>query len=237
MKARAAALFFSCMSAQYLFAQPAVDTALLTAKLKKDSARIYRPRPVQLLLSLDQRNTFWETSASRNTPVDMQGVKVGLKLHSRHRGGVGIYRITDARSQKAKREAGEPVEVSFRFNYLTVFYEYYFIHTRKWDVGLPLEAGIGRYKALEIQNDNNEGLLYPLGLGVSGHYKPHRWGALNVMGGYRLVANNSDPLKLSNWFYAFGISLNTRNLYDDARYAYRKRWYRRQLAHIGKISG
>lgn len=202
----------------------------LRLQLSKDSAHIYRPRKVQLLLSLDQRNTFLETSANVNTPVNLQGIRAGLTIHKRQRTGLGIYRVRDSRA-RISRVNGRPVDVEFRFNYLTGFYEYYFIHTKRWDVGVPVEGGIGRYRATDT-SVNRKGILFPMGVGVDVHFKPLRWGSINTMGGYRYVGNNNNLVKLSNWFYAFGISLNTRNIYDDSRYRLKKRKFRKEAAKL-----
>jgi len=105
--------------------------------LKKDSAHIYRFRKLMPLLSLDQRNTFLETSASSNTPVNFRGIKLGATVFERHKTGIGGYTINNSKA-RISRINGQPVDLNFTFNYFTVFYEYYFIHTKWWDIGVPL---------------------------------------------------------------------------------------------------
>jgi hypothetical protein len=204
----------------------------LRAQLSKDSARIYRPKKVLPLVSLDQRNTFLETSASRNTPVNLQGIRFGVTLHQISRTGIGIYRIQDSRA-RIKRINGQPVDVEFRFNYLMAFYEYYFIHSKYWNLGLPLELGVGKYMAKDTAL-NREGTLYPMGIGVDLQFKPTRWVGLSTMGGYRFVGNNNNLVKLNNWFYTLSITVNLKNIYDDGRYWREKRRFNKKIARLNE---
>ncbi len=54
------------------------------------------------------------------------------------------------------------------------------------------------------------------------------------MGGYRQVVNNDGPVKLSNWFYAVGFSLNTRHIYEDTRYFFEVKHYKKVVAALRK---
>lgn len=204
----------------------------LRSQLREDSARIYRPKKVLPLLSLDQRNTFLETSASVNTPVNLQGIRVGVTLQQVSRTGIGIYRIQDSRA-RIKRLNGQPVDVEFRFNYLMGFYEYYFIHSKYWNLGMPLEIGVGRYEAKDTAV-NKKGILYPMGVGIDLQFKPTRWVGLSTMGGYRFVGNNNNPVKLNNWFYTLTLTVNLKNVYDDGRYWLKKRRFSKELAKVQK---
>lgn len=206
----------------------AVDS--LRARLREDSARIYRYRKLMPLLSFDQRNTFLETFANDNTPVNLRGIKLGVTVKDRHRTGVGVYRVVQKR-RHIERVNGVPVNFDFRFNYLTVFYEYYFIYTRRWDLGIPFEIGAGRYEASDTSTARN-GLVWPLGSGVDVHLKLNRWVALTTMGGYRVVGNNSSGVRLNNWFYSFGVAVSTRHLFEDGRYYLKKRRCVREIKRL-----
>jgi hypothetical protein len=203
------------------------SASAIRAKFRKDSAYIYRPKKVMMLLSLDQRNTFLETSGNVNTPVDLGGIKVGLKIFDRHRTGLGYYAIRHS-TAKVSVNGGAPLDVGFHFSYFTMFYEYYFIHTPRWDMGVPFEIGLGKYKTLGAGLAKS-GTVVPLGTAIDLHYKPIRWISINGMGGYRQVVNNYSLVKLSNWFYAFGLSISTRYIYDDARFYLKKRRYKKDL--------
>ena len=206
----------------------------LRLQLHADSAHIYRHKKVHMLLSLDQRNSFLETTDNSNTPVDINGIKLGVVMNDRHKTGIGIYSIRD-RSRHISRRMGEPADLDFSFRYITVFYEYLFIYSRHWDIGIPFEAGYGRYTAFgptnppPVPGSRNRDNVYPLGTALDVHFKLLRWFSVNGMGGYRHVINNTSPVNLSNWFYAIGLSINTRNLYQDGRYYLKKQKFKREM--------
>ncbi len=202
----------------------------LRLQLKEDSAYIYRPKKVKVLLSLDQRNTFVQTSADENTPVFFRGVKMGVTVFDRHKTGIGFYSLVNS-SRHVSRVNGQPVDIDFTLRYITLFYEYYFIHTRRWDLGVPFDIGAGKYRTIDPASDI-EGVIFPLGTGIDVHYKPIRWASIFAMGGYRQVINNYTAIDLSNWFYAFGVSLNTRNIYDDSRYYLKKKKFKKEVAKL-----
>lgn len=211
--------------------ETAKDTVALRLQLQKDSAYIFRFRKVQVLFSLDRRSTFLETTAKDNTPVHMNGLKMGLTLMERHRTGIGFYKI-DRSAKRMIGLNGTTVPLDFNLSYLTVFYEYYFIHSKRWDLGMPFEIGAGRYYATDVAEEK-KGVLFPMGTAIDARFRPLRWMTLNLMGGYRLVGNNNSPVNLNNWFYAYGVSLHTRNFYNDTRWMLKKRRYRKDLAAIG----
>jgi hypothetical protein len=218
------------------FAQSSTVDAL-KQQLRKDSARIYHSRELQLLLSLDQRNTFIQTPQSNNTPFDLRGIKAGVVLMGRHKMGVGVYNIRDPKAHIRRLDNGPEEEIDLKFGYITGFYEYLFVHTRRWDIGIPIELGIGGYDAPKVDSaslNNNRVRTFPAGTAVDIHFKPMRWFSLNGMGGYRYVLANAGPVNLDNWFYAFGISLNTKNIYDNSRYYFKKRKYKREVAKISQ---
>ena len=211
------------------YAQPGrIDT--LRAQLRCDSMRIYRFRKLMPLLSFDQRNTFLETIADDNTPVNVRGVKLGATIRERHRTGVGGYQVLEKR-RHLERVNGVPVNIDFDFRYLTVFYEYYFVYTKRWDIGVPFEIGAGRYKASDTSSARN-GLVWPLGTGIDVHLKLNRWIALTTMGGYRWVRNNNSGVNLDNWFYSFGVAISTRHILEDSRYYLAKRKCNREIRKL-----
>jgi len=205
--------------------QNRVDT--LRAQLYRDSLRIYRFRKLLPLLSFDQRNTFLETRADDNTPVNVRGVKFGATIMERHRTGFGLYQVMQKRKHLNKVN-GLPANVHFEFRYLTIFYEYYFVYTKRWDVGIPFEVGAGRYRASDTFFARN-GLVWPMGTGIDVHLKLHRWLALTTMGGYRFVGHNNSGVKLDNWFYSFGVAISTRHMLEDTRYYLKKRKFNREV--------
>ncbi|MES2701664.1 MAG: hypothetical protein V4649_03445 [Bacteroidota bacterium] len=196
---------------------------------------IYRFKPVHFLFSFDQRNTFLNTPEKNFVPFDLRGVKAGLMVNERHKMGIGVYdlRTPDAR---IRNPAGPEANIQFRFTYGTLFYEYLLLSNRWWDIGVPLEIGIGNYSVKSPDTSLHLGgakiRAYPTGAAVAIHFKPLRWFSVNGMGGYRYVMQRDMTVNLSHWFYAFGISVNTRHIVDDTRYRFKKRKYRRDMAAL-----
>lgn len=136
---------------------------------------------------------------------------------------------------RIRRVTNGPVEeVNLRFGYITGFYEYLFIHTRRWDIGIPIELGMGGYDAPRADSTlpTSRVRTFPAGTALDIHFKPLRWFSLNGMGGYRFVLGNSGSVNLDNWYYAFGVSLITKNILCDTRYYLKKRKYKREVARI-----
>lgn len=220
------------------FTNPAaaqVTKASLTAQLRHDSAEIYRFRKVQSLLALDSRNTFAQTPRSNNTPFELRGIKAGVVLHERHKLALGLYTIRESKAKIRPDDNGPVREVNLRLLYIGASYEYLFIDNRWWQLGIPIEAGIGGYDA--PKPDSNVTLerlrIFPLGSALDVHFKPLRWLSLTAMGGYRYVATlKKGPVNLNNWFYAYGVSLNTKNIWDDTKYFLKKRKYKKAIAKL-----
>jgi hypothetical protein len=192
-----------------------------------DSAHIYRYRPVQLLIALDFRQTYIGTPHNEDIPISLRGIKVGLIIHDRHRTGLGYSVIHNA---NLNDHTGAPIHL--KYHAFSVFYEYYYLDTRHWSLGTPVEVGIGRY-TVEGQDPLLNGKtnnITAAGIALDLHYRPIRWIGLSVMGGYR-YAFNDGPVDLNNWFYSLGISSPLGYVAQDIRYHHRKNKLRRDLKH------
>ncbi len=60
-------------------------------KFVMDSARIYRPKKVALVLATDKRNSFIKTNTK--TPVSVSGFQIGVELYEKHSFGLGFYTV------------------------------------------------------------------------------------------------------------------------------------------------
>ena len=126
--------------------------------------------------------------------------------------------------------------------YLTAFYEYSFIQKRWWEVGVPVEIGYGtytitsRYAATDVMRPLRKGTLVPLGTALDVYFKPTKWFAINVMGGYRWVLSDNAKLNLNGWFYSFGGAVYVRQILQDLRYANKKRIYKKELEIINRLA-
>lgn len=207
----------------------------LKARFLKDSTWIFRPKKIFPLLASDQRNSF-----IGGKPVNIWGVKGGVTLFDRHNMGIGVYSVTNSTQRYLARQ-DRTVNQSTTLQYLTTFYEYSFIETRWWEVGTPLEMGVGKYTISSTDANthkvlpNRNGLVMPLGSALDINFKPTRWFALNVMGGYRLVLSDNARLNFSGWFYSFGGTIYLRQILQDLRYFNKKRIYKKELEIINRL--
>jgi len=212
----------------------------LHQKFKKDSTWIFRPKKVFPLVTLDQRNSFLHTAPNSNSPVNIWGAKGGVTLLDRHNLGIGGYSIQNASKRPRPKDGGQTNQ-NLTFQYLTVFYEYSFVNTRWWEIGIPVEAGFGFYKTINTDVKTNQflgekrGSVFPLGTALDIYFKPTRWFALNVMGGYRHVINNTSRLNLSGWFYSIGGAVFIRQIFQDSRYVFKKHAYKEEIKKINLL--
>ncbi len=209
-------------------------------QLKKDSLWIYRPRKVFPLVAIDQRNSFLRTSPTVNSPVNIWGVKAGVTLFDRHNLGIGAYSIQNS-SKHTRRRDGNQINQNLIFQYATVFYEYSFIETRWWEIGIPVEAGYGIYKVTSTNTTTDQilpirkGGVFPMGTALDIYFKPTHWFAINTMGGYRYVLNNTSRLDLSGWFYSVGVAVYIRQIFQDSRYFFKKRTYKQKIQKLNLL--
>lgn len=213
----------------------------LRLKFSKDSAWIYRPKKVFPLVAIDQRNSFLKTGKNTNDPINIWGLKLGVTLYDRHNLGFGGYSI-QASSKRQLTKNKITVEQSLTFRYATLFYEYSFVQNRWWEIGVPLELGVGGYRLSNIILSDGQhlpdrrGQVFPMGAGLDVYFIPYKWFALNAMGGYRYVINNTSRLDLSGWFYSFGGAVYFRQILQDTRYFIKKRKYKKAVKDISSAA-
>jgi hypothetical protein len=208
----------------------------LRNQFKKDSTWIFRPREIFPLVAIDQRNSFLRTGKT-TSPVNIWGAKIGVTLFDRHNLGIGGYSIQNT-SKRQRSKDNSTVDQNLTFQYLTVFYEYSFIETKRWEIGIPIEAGFGKYNVKSMVENSEQSLpsrsgnVIPLGTALDIYFKPTRWFGLNVMGGYRYVINNNSRLNLNGWFYSVGAAVYIRQIVQDTKYLLKKRVYKNESKKI-----
>ncbi|HWY38306.1 MAG TPA: hypothetical protein VNY73_07085 [Bacteroidia bacterium] len=212
----------------------------LKQQLKKDSVLIYKPKRVFPLVAMDQRNSFLKTSGNSSTAINIWGAKGGITLYDRHNLGIGAYSIQNS-SKHTRIRDGAQINQTLTFEFATAFYEYSFVETRWWEIGVPIEAGFGFYKTVSTNASTNafiaqrRGQVFPLGTALDVYFKPTPWFGINVMGGYRYVLNNPSRLDLNGWFYSVGGAVYIRQIYRDSKYYLKKRHYKEEVKKINLL--
>ncbi|HXB41759.1 MAG TPA: hypothetical protein VNZ49_14560 [Bacteroidia bacterium] len=235
------AIFFILLfSGFYSLAQTAKQAQLdsLKEKLKKDSAWIFRYRKVAPLIGFDNRNTFIQN----NAPVNLQGIQLGVVLYERHSLAIGAYEIR-ASSKKAARKGdkNKTEKVSLDLRYITLFYQYNFVNTRWWQIGIPIEVGVGKF-SISVTDSVNHLLkgypftrgMTPVGIGLDVTFFPLTWLGLNVTGGYRKVFDNEPRLNFSGAFYSYGVAVDFGFFLHKTFYYFKKNKYRKNVRKINE---
>ncbi len=206
----------------------------LTKKLKADSLHTYRFKKFRPFLAIDNRASF-----IKDNPVNFKGIQLGIILFENHTMGLGFYKI----NQESKRQArtidnNRTIKQYLTLNYTTTFYSYAFIEKKYFEINLPVEIGLGKYR-IQVEDsatgkmisDKSAGIV-PIGAGVELVIKPIRWVGLSSMGGYRYVRDNS-RINFSGWYYSLGLWLDIRQIYRDIKfYGFQKKKYNRAVREI-----
>ncbi|MGZ3864123.1 MAG: hypothetical protein ACXVPN_13525 [Bacteroidia bacterium] len=184
----------------------------LKADFMKDSAKIYRHANVGLILASDKRNTFIHTETK--TPAPLVGGQIGLAI-DRHSIGLGGYYIKLTHPVRSELDAVKTETVSLNMGYVTMFYEYQFVNRRFWEIGVPLEIGMGNYQTLVTDSlghrdptfkDTLKRQILVFGAGLNVDFKILKWLGINFMGGYRLVGGNEpNKVNFNGVFWSGGL--------------------------------
>jgi hypothetical protein len=237
-------LFVFLLGNNYSFAQLSKEDKLdsLQAKFKQDSSHIYRYRPLKFLFAIDKRNSFINTNAK--VPVQVGGLQIGVVLKEHHSMGLGFYSISHTQVIHPVEDPKRSQNVKLNMGYVTGFWEYTLVDTRYWEIGFPLEMGLGNYQTLvtdttgkrvpEFKDTLKRGILL-LGAGFDIDFKFFRWAGVNLMGGYRLVGGNEpNKVNFNGVFYSFGLNFYFGELLKLIRL---KRWvYKRNVRRITNSS-
>lgn len=154
---------------------------------------------VKLLFGLDANRTFFLKNKTK-----FFGVRIGVEINDKHKVGVGIYDmrkpiILEQRVNKNKYPNAND-SVLFNFKYNSLFYEYVWYETKRWELSSPLQIGGGNLSL--SYRDTIENKFFPiyngnttifLGSGTV-QYKLTRWLALGAGAGYRFVFSKDENI-------------------------------------------
>jgi hypothetical protein len=242
---RVVLLLFLCSSFVF-FSQTndQVKIDSLKSKFYKDSLHLFRFQKLRPFLGIDQRNSWIKNeSGTKNVPINVNGLQLGVILKENHTVGFGIYNITNT-SKQAKKITDKDQRVTYqnlKLSYFTLFYQYVIIDKRYFELDLPLEIGLGNYNyylsdsAQNILPKSIENNPFRLtGGGVNIVLKPFRWIGVTAMGGYRFaILDKNSHLNLNGPYYSYGVWLDIRQIYRDINFYWVKRpKYRKQLKSL-----
>ncbi len=188
---------------------------------EQDSVVIPKEKKWKLLAGFDANRSFF---AGR--PVTINGLRLGAKYKEVHRFGIGFYALkrgvffTDI--DVDKEDATDTSYVQFNVGFASLFYEYAFFRSKRWELAVPTYLGAGDVSATY---SDTAGLYQPLrtspfvatGTGVVAQFKIIRWFGLKAGVGYRLVFNEEKAIRKAfrGPYYKFGVSIFFGDLYNS----------------------
>jgi hypothetical protein len=202
-------------------------------KFVADSAHIYRDKKIKPTFSIDKRNSFIHTS--KKISVNVNGFQLGVDFKEKHSFGLGFYSVLNTQTRRVVDDNRGSININLKIAYSTIFYEYLWIDTKRWAIGIPLEIGVGNYqttatdslgrKVKAFADTLKRGMLI-LGAGVNIDFKIWQWLGINAMGGYRLVGGNEpNKVNFNGVFYSFGLQVYFGELIKMARVGIKRTHY------------
>lgn len=197
--------------------------------LEKDSIHTYRFKKLRPYIDIDRRNSF-----SNKNPNDLSGLQLGVIVNEYHTFGFGLYTI----SKYAKNF--NPINSIYKvnqFGYANVFYEYFLLNKKYFEIKLPFEIGIGGFKA-QLKDSvafiqKTSSIIFPVGAAFKFIVKPIKWAGISSMIGYRYIYKKETFLNYDGLYYSIGIWLDFRQIYRDIKYyKIQKRNYRKQINNL-----
>lgn len=190
------------------FAQLSQEDKLdsLRAKFIQDSSHIFRPREVKPLIAIDGRNSF-----IRNNPIDVQGVQLGFSAGN-YDFGMGFYKALQGYQSSTTGDIKHRIVDSTSVGFFTLFMEYTFVNTKRWEIGVLMEGGGGGFTHVRSEYQDtilkshliNKNTFIHIGAGLDVTFNVFYWLGLNVMGGYRVALTGDHNFNFNGLFYSYG---------------------------------
>jgi len=192
--------------------QPAIDTIKKSLQLKP-----------HLFAKLDSRNSFID-----NSLVHIFGAKAGIKYGNKLRFGLGynqLYNPPKGLNQNIEyvNELGKPYFISrgLKFYYISASIEYAFHQSKKWEVSMPLQFGIGEsyyqhyYNGQKTKTERTTNFIYEPSISIE--YKLFKWIGIGADFGYRFMFNGNRKLnqQLTSPIVTFNIVIYYREIYKS----------------------
>ncbi|MFL5764957.1 MAG: hypothetical protein ACJ77K_13520 [Bacteroidia bacterium] len=187
-------------SALLSVAQPAMDTMRMSLQKKP-----------HLFGKFDSRNSFIDGSRAK-----IFGIKAGLNYGNRLYFGVGYNQLSPPAKDFDKEidvvnAAGqsEKTTAMLRLFYISLHAEYVFYQTKKWQLSMPLQFGVGqiyyKYNYLGKRKVMEQDLNFVYEPAVSVEYKFVKWAGVGADIGYRFMLTDYERLnrKFNSPTYAF----------------------------------
>lgn len=205
----------------------------LRVDLQCDSDYIYRFRKIRPYINYHERN-----SLDQSPRANFYGPQAGVVLFEKHIVGFGAY-FSTKKTQRPFEDTDndKKIDRNVKITYGTLFYQYILIQKRWYELHVPVEAGIGKYRSNYIDssgnvyrtvNNNNFTLA---GGGLLLLLKPFKWLGVSNNFGYRVASEKI----VTGFYYSIGVWIGLKPATCDAKYyLFRKKRYRKEVDAILK---
>lgn len=182
-------------------------------------------KTTKFIFSFDGRRSF-----VLDQPVKFSGLRIGIEYDEVHDVGLGFYSTRNPVRQTLK---DQPIDVEVEFNYTTLFYQYAFFHTDKWELAVPFHIGSGKANLKLFHTDTDDIIILgdgskaeirdlPFGIsefGLEAQYKIFPWFGLGSGVGYRFALTSSEDAKhvFNAPTYSFKVKIFLGQLYKTIK--------------------
>lgn len=166
--------------------------------------------------ALNGRNSFVQNQKS---PIN--GVKLGLNFKSQFVFGLSYNWMTNGIVTYNELQ----IRNELKAHYVAAFAEYTFYDTKRWEISIPLQIGVGKIYTLSNQKQTHQSVAMFYEPTMSLTYKATRYVGLGLDVGYRIVVKNKVeiPQNFTSATYSFGIAFFFGTMYSDAKRLWTKK--------------
>jgi hypothetical protein len=153
------------------------------------------------------------TSFITGQPVQVRGIQGGANFGDRVAVGIGYHwlqsRITSINPEDEQER--------LLFRYVAPFFEYSFLHKKRWLVSIPLRIGIGGSSVKSESGKIDRGGVFLYEPAMTIEYQFLKYFGIGVGAGYRfmLVNNKSIDQKFNSPVYLFKFKVQLGKIYAD----------------------
>jgi len=175
-----------------------------------DIAEAMKSKP-KISFRIDSRNSFIS-----NKIALVRGYKIGLDYAKKIRLGIGFNRLaTDFVSDYSFLDGNEQIKVKPRLHleYISLFADYVFYKSKKWEFNLPLQLGGGysyrKYKLDGKANILDKEFVLIYEANINGLYKIFTGVGVGVGTGYRIMLVGNSKIKdhFNSPIYIFRVKI------------------------------
>lgn len=166
-----------------------------------DSLRFAFSQEPKLMGRLEARTSF-----ITGNPVQVRGLQVGVNFGNRVAVGIGYHWLQPEDEQER-----------LLFRYVAPFFEYSFLHKKRWLVSIPLRIGIGGSSEETESGKIDRGGVFLYEPAMTIEYQFLKYFGIGVGAGYRLMLVNNKAIdqKFNSPVYLFKFKVQLGKIYAD----------------------